>query len=201
MRLAADRLSAEARGIVPAADLFRALHDALPEDTIVVDEIVCQGESFLHFLFESKPFRQVRGWHGALGTGLGVALGVKTACPQQVVVCVIGDGAWHYNPVPAALGFAQEHELAVLIVVCNNGQYRSQTVDLQSFYPNGAAVTGNNFIGNVIQPMPDYYKAGDGYGGAGERVSRSPDLAAAIARGLASVAAGRTYILDVLVDP
>ncbi len=117
MRLAADRLSAEAQGVVPAGDLFRAFHNALPEDTIVVDEIVCQGEAFLHFLFESKPFRQVRGWHGALGTGLGVALGVKTACPQQTVVCVIGDGAWHYNPVPAALGFAQEHQLPVLIVV------------------------------------------------------------------------------------
>ena len=201
MRMEADRLSATAQGVVPAADLFRALHDALPEDAIAVDEIVCQGESFVHFLFESKPFRQVRGWHGALGTGLGVALGVKTACPQQMVFCVIGDGAWHYNPVPAALGFAQEHALPILIVVCNNGQYRSQTADLERFYPEGAAVTGNTFVGNVIQPMPDYYKAADGYGGAGERVTRSADLATAIARGLAAVAGGQTYILDVLVDP
>ena len=88
-----------------------------------------------------------------------------------------------------------------LIVVCNNGQYSSQTVDLERFYPEGAAVTGNNFIGNVIAPMPDYYKAADGYGGAGERVSRSADLAAAIARGLAAVAKERTFILDVIVDP
>jgi len=201
IRLEADRLSAAAQGVVPAGDLFRALHDALPEGAIAVDEIVCQGEAFLQFLFESKPFRQVRGWHGALGTGLGVALGVKTACPHQTVVCVIGDGAWHYNPVPAALGFAQENALPILIVVCNNGQYRSQTADLERFYPDGAAVTGKTFIGNVIEPMPDYYKAADGYGGAGERVSRSADLETAISRGLAAVAGGQTYILDVLVDP
>jgi acetolactate synthase I/II/III large subunit len=201
MRTEADRLSAMAQGVVPASDLFRALHEALPDNAIAVDEIVCQGEAFQHFLFESKPFKQVRGWHGALGTGLGVALGVKVACPLQTVVCIIGDGAWHYNPVPAALGFAQENALPILIIVCNNGQYSSQTVDVKKFYPEGAAVTGNNFIGNVIQPMPDYYKAADGYGGAGERVSRSVDLAAAITRGLAAVAGGQTFILDVLVDP
>ena len=65
----------------------------------------------------------------------------------------------------------------------------------------GLDETGNTFVGNVIQPMPDYHKAADGYGGAGERVTRSADLATAIARGLAAVAGGRTYILDVLVDP
>jgi thiamine pyrophosphate-dependent acetolactate synthase large subunit-like protein len=170
-------------------------------EALVVDEIVCQGALFQHFLFESKPIQQVRGWHGALGTSLGVALGVKVARPRQTVVCVIGDGAWHYNPVPAALGFAQEYGTPLLIVVCNNGQYASQTANLRKFYPEGSAVAGQDFIGNVIRPTPDYCKAADGYGGAGERVSRSANLAAAIERGLASVAGGRTFILDVIVDP
>ena len=53
----------------------------------------------------------------------------------------------------------------------------------------------------MIRPTPDYYKAADGYGGPGERVSRSTNLAAAIERGLASVAGGATFILDVIVDP
>jgi acetolactate synthase-1/2/3 large subunit len=201
MRATADRMAASADGVVPAPALFRALHDALPEDAIAVDEIVCQMDFFLHFLFASKPIEQVRGWHGALGTSLGVALGVKVARPDRLVVCVIGDGAWHYNPVPAALGFAQEHGTPLLIVVCNNGQYGSQTLNVRKFYPDGAAVAANDFVGNVIAPMPDYHRAADGYGGAGERVSRIADLAAAIGRGLASVADGRTYILDVLVDP
>jgi acetolactate synthase-1/2/3 large subunit len=201
MRAAAGRMSASARGVVAAPDLFRALHGALPDDAIAVDEIVCQGDVFLQLLFESKPIQQVCGWHGALGTGLGAALGIKVARPDHLVVCVIGDGAWHYNPVPAALGFAQEHGTPLLIVVCNNGQYRSQTVNLEKFYPDGAAVTSNQLVGNVIHPMPDYYKAADGYGGAGERVSQATDLAPAIGRALAAVAGGRTYILDVLVDP
>jgi acetolactate synthase-1/2/3 large subunit len=69
------------------------------------------------------------------------------------------------------------------------------------YYPDGAAVSGHNFVGNVIHPMPDYYKAADGYGGAGERVANANDLGPAIERGLAAVAAGQSYILDVIVRP
>lgn len=65
-------------------------------------EIVAQIPAMLQFLFESKPFRQYRGWTGALGTSLGTALGVKLARPADTVVCVIGGGALHYNPVPSA---------------------------------------------------------------------------------------------------
>jgi acetolactate synthase-1/2/3 large subunit len=75
----------------------------------------------IQFLYARKYFEQYRGWAGALGTGLGTALGVKVARPQQVVVCIIGDGAWHYNPVPAALGFAQEYGVPLLTVLCNTG--------------------------------------------------------------------------------
>ena len=65
---------------------------------------------------------------------------MKVARPGQTVVCFIGDGAWHYNPVPAALGFAQEYGTPLLIVVCNNGQCASQTANVRKFYPQGAAV-------------------------------------------------------------
>ncbi|MEM1235221.1 MAG: thiamine pyrophosphate-binding protein, partial [Pseudomonadota bacterium] len=106
----AERRAAEAEqerpvedGKVAAEDLFDALHDALPDDAIAVDEIVAQVPQYLSRMFRAKPFRQVRGWQGALGTSLGVALGVKTALPENTVVAVVGDGAWHYNPVPAAV--------------------------------------------------------------------------------------------------
>src|SRR5262249_56128790 len=92
------------------------------------------------FLFESKPFRQYRGWTGALGTSLGTALGVKLARPGDTVVCVIGDGALHYNPVPAALGFAQQNGLPILIVVCDNRGYFSQTWNVYKYFGDGAAL-------------------------------------------------------------
>jgi len=200
-RAAAQRALEKARDVVPASALFRALHAALPASSAIVDEIVAQGPEMIQFLFESKPFRQYCGWFGGLGTSLGTALGVKLARPDDTVVCVIGDGALHYNPVPAALGFAQEYRLPILIVVCDNRGYVSQTWNVLKYFGEGAAVRGRNFVGDVIAPTPDYAKLVEAYGGSGERVTRAEDLPAALERALATLAAGRSFLLDVFVTP
>ena len=186
---------------VPAAALFKALHRALPASSSIVDEIVAQVPQMTQFLFESKPFRQFRGWTGALGTSLGTALGVKLARPGDTVVCVIGDGAFHYNPVPAALGFAQQHGAPILVVVCDNRGYASQTWNVHKYFGQGAAVRSGQFFGDVITPTPDYVKLVEAYGGAGERVEKTADLEPAIERVLAALAAGRSALLDVFVTP
>ena len=197
----ADAALAQVERAVPAAALFRALHRALPASSSIVDEIVAQIPQMTQFLFESKPFRQYRGWTGALGTSLGTALGVKLARPGDTVVCVIGDGALHYNPVPAALGFAQQNTLPLLIVVCNNRGYFSQTWNVFKYFGDGAAVRSGQFTGNVITPTPDYAKLAEAYGGVGERVEKTADLESAIDRALAATASGKTALLDVFVTP
>src|SRR5262249_58234167 len=81
----ADAALARARDAVPAAELFRALHRALPASSIVVDEIVAQTPQMLQFLFEQKPIEQYRGWVAALGTSIGTALGAKLARPDRLL--------------------------------------------------------------------------------------------------------------------
>jgi acetolactate synthase-1/2/3 large subunit len=197
----ADGALAAVEGAVPAAALFRALHRALPASSAIVDEIVAQIPQMTQFLLESKPFRQYRGWTGALGTSLGTALGVKLARPGDTVVCVIGDGALHYNPVPAALGFAQQYGLPILIAVCDNRGYTSQTWNVYKYFGDGAAVRSGQFTGNVIAPTPDYARLAEAYGGVGERVEKLGDLDSAIDRAPAALASGKTALLDVFVTP
>jgi acetolactate synthase-1/2/3 large subunit len=197
----ADAALAQVHGAVPAAALFRALHHALPAASSIVDEILAELPQMMQFLFESKPFRQYRGWTGALGTGLGTALGVKLARPDDTVVCVVGDGAFHYNPAPAALGFAQEHRTPILIVLCDNRGYTSQTWNVHKYFGDGAAVRSGQFFGNVISPTPDYVKLAEAYGGTGERVEDDGALEPAIDRALESIRRGRTALLDVIVTP
>lgn len=138
---------------------------------------------------------------GALGTSIGTALGVKAARPDRSVVCILGDGALHYNPVPAAFGFAQEHGLPILAVVCDNRGYVSQTWNVHKYFPDGAAARTGQYFGNMITPTPDYAKLVEAYGGIGERVTEPAALDAAIARALAALAAGRSALLDVFVEP
>src|SRR5262249_15245373 len=197
----ADAALAQVEGAVPAAALFRALHRVLPTSSSIVDEIVAEIPQMTQFLFESKPFRQYRGWMGALGTGLGTTLGVKLARPGDTVGCIIGDGALHYNPVPAALGFAQQHGAPILIVVCDNRGYTSQTWNVYKYFAEGAAVRSGQFFGNVITPTPDYVKLAEAYGGTGERVEKPADLEAAIERSLAALAAGAAALRRALLSP
>jgi acetolactate synthase I/II/III large subunit len=143
----------------------------------------------------------VRGWNGALGTGLPTALGVKLARPKQLVVSVIGDGAFHYNPVPASFGLSQQYGLPILVVLCNNRGYVSQEWNLQKYFPDGYAIRTNNLYGRVIDPTPDYAKLAEAYGGFGERVDRPEDLEPALSRALDAIAAGSLALLDVVVAP
>ena len=197
----AEAGAAAATSPLTAAQLFSALHRALPESTACVDEIIAPMPQMMDFLYEEKQFDQFRGWMGALGTSLGTALGVKLARGDGPVLCIIGDGAWHYNPVPAALGFAQEYRHPLFIVLCNNRQYVSQTWNVLRYFPEGEAVKNHNFVGNQIEPAPNYIKQVEAYGGLGETVTEASQLDAAIQRALASLDEGKTFLLDALIAP
>jgi acetolactate synthase-1/2/3 large subunit len=186
---------------VHASALFQALQQALPPGSAIVDEVVVHTAFMVQTLFQSKSFKQYRGWAGALGTGLPTALGVRLAEPDNPVVCVIGDGAFSYNPVPASFGLAQQYKLPILIVLCNNQGYASQAWNVQKYFPEGAAVRTGNYYGRVIDPTPEYWKLAAAFGGYGERVSTPESLEPAIQRGLAAIANGQFALLDVLVTP
>lgn len=90
--------------------------------------------------------------------------------------------------------------MPLLIVLCNNRQYASQTWNILRYYPDGAAVRSGNFVGNKIEPMPDYVKTVEAYGGAGERVQSIEALEPAIRRGLQVIGKGQTFLLDTLLQ-
>jgi len=186
---------------IHAALLFDTLHRLLPERSVVVDEIIAQVPAMIRHLFRDRDIDHIRGWAGALGTGLPTALGVKLARPDDVVVCVIGDGAFSYNPVPASLGLAQQYRVPVLVVICNNQGYVSQEWNLYKYFPSGYALRDNNPYGRVIEPTPDYAAIAPAFGAHGECVTDPAQLEPAIRRGLEAVAAGRLALLDVRLEP
>ena len=136
--------------------------------TLSLTQVPC----YTHFLFQnpSKHFQHVRGWQGGLGTGIGVGLGAKVGNPDKVVVCIIGDGAFNYNPIPAAFGFAQQYNVPLLVCIMNNSGYISQTWNFYRYFPNGAALNSNNTLGNVISPTPKYSLLAPVWGGNGYEV-------------------------------
>jgi acetolactate synthase-1/2/3 large subunit len=176
------------------------LNAVLPDDAIVVNETITHRLDLHHALDRLAPGAFFEASYGGLGVGLGLALGAKHAHPGRTVVCTIGDGAFHYNPVVASLGAAQEHGLPLLVVLFNNAGYLSQKRDVANYYPKGEAVRTGKVVGTPIAPRPDYVKLAEAYGGWGEKVEKPGELRAALKRGLEQ-ARSRLALIDVVLAP
>ena len=69
------------------------------DDAIIVKEALTPSE---HLNFTKPGTFYSLGQGGALGWGLGTALGLKAAAPDKLVICAVGDGSYMFgNPIPA----------------------------------------------------------------------------------------------------
>lgn len=177
------------------------LSQALPADALVVEETITHRLAIHRYLDTLKSGSFFAGCVGGLGTGLSTALGVKSANPKRPVVCLIGDGSFSYDPVPAVYGAAQEHNLPFLTIMFNNQGYLSQKSGIPKYYPDGWAVKSKNFSGLHIKPCPEYAEIMKAFDGYGEKVEEPGDVRKAVERGLRAAAGGQAALLDIRLKP
>ena len=193
--------AAGARKSIETRWVVHELNQVLPANALVVDETITHRLEINRRLESLGPGRFFEGSYGGLGTGLGSALGVKAAAPDRPVIALIGDGAFNYNPALAALGFAQEHRMPILIVMFNNSGYLSQKSGIPQHYPEGFAVKSKTFVGTSIAPSPDYAGVARAFDGYGEKVETPDQVRPALLRGLAALAKGQLALLDMRLEP
>ena len=178
-------------------NLCATLGEVLPRDTIYVDETTSHRGLIHRYVRHQGPWSFIRTPSG-LGQSLGMSLGVKLASPDRPVVVLVGDGAFHYNPVIPCLGFAQRAGLPILIVVFNNKGYRSMGNNQRNDYPDGAGARHNLLYGSIIS-VAEYDELAKPFGGVGIRVEDPANLKAALREGWAAVKSGKTVIVNVLL--
>ena len=110
----------------------------------------------------------------------------------------IGDGSLMYNPLVPTLGLSAEQDLPLLILVFNNSQYAVMKHFHKRFYPDGTAVSDDDYYGVNIKG-PDYEQAARMVGGYCQRVEAPADLPAAVEAAYASVKVGKTAILNLIM--
>lgn len=201
-QIRADIAAAEAKAtavdaIAPAA-LVKALRDVLAGDTVYVDETITHTRAVQQHLEWSEPRRYFY-VQGGLGQGIGVALGIKMAAPDKPVTLLLGDGTFLYNPVVQALGAARDNALPFLIVIFNNGKYQSMKLNHLRAYPDGVAVKHDLFHGVDLGTQPPLHRFGEPFGMHCAEVSKASELVPALQAAAASVAGGRTAILNVML--
>ncbi|HYZ42494.1 MAG TPA: thiamine pyrophosphate-dependent enzyme, partial [Stellaceae bacterium] len=200
-RITAAQLAVEANAkgadrIEPLA-LVGALREAMPSDTIYVEETITHAG----MLRQHLPWSQPQSFFhpgGGLGQGLGMALGVKLGAPNRPVAALIGDGSFLYNPVVQALGASRASGLPILIIVCNNGQYRAMQTGHLHHYPDGVAQEADIWHGVAIDG-PDYAELGKPFGFHGQKVDKPGQLPDAIRAAMRAVEDGNTAILNIVL--
>jgi benzoylformate decarboxylase len=187
--------NARREGTLSAAYVASELAQILPPRAVMVDEAISNREAFVSFLKFGDPLAYWGAKGLSLGHSTGAALGIKLAAPDRTVVNVVGDGSLMYYP--QALWSLANVKVPVLVLVVNNASYRVLKLIWNRWGgPWGdspALPPGLNFG----EPKIDFVKIADSMGVAGERVSKSTELRAAVERGLAADA---PYLLDVRVD-
>ena len=166
-----------------------AIASAITPETIVVGD----GAEAYHWLNET--IRQVRpasylthGFLGAVGFGLGLAIGAQAAHPDRPVLCLVGDGAVGFTI--AEFDTMVRHNLPIVVLVMNNRSWAaSQHFQELAVGPN--RVTGTR-LGDAR-----YHEVAAGFGCGSAHVTRIEQLEPAIRDAFAS---GRPYCLNVEID-
>ncbi|MDP1752085.1 MAG: thiamine pyrophosphate-binding protein [Reyranella sp.] len=139
----------------PQVGFLKAIRAALPEDGIFVDEVSQMGFASRVALPIEKPRTYLSpGYQDNLGWGFGTALGAKAAMPHKKVLAIAGDGGFMYQV--GELATAARHNLAVVVVVFDNGAFGNVKRIQQQHY-------GNRLIASDLH-NPDFGKLADSFG-------------------------------------
>ena len=200
--MAANRSSFKA-GLVAAqqSDAFpmrpeRILADAravLPRDVIITTDVGWNkngvGQQFDIFTPGSIL---TPGGFATMGFGAPAAIGAKLACPDRVVVSLVGDGGFGQNP--AMLATAVESSVPVIWVIMNNCAFGTIAGLQLAHY---GTTTGTLFMKDGAPFQADFAAIARAYGADGVRVTSAEGFKPALE---AAMAANRPFVIDVAMQ-
>ncbi len=171
--------------------VLRALSQAFPEGVWCVDV----GEHLTmaqHYLRIETPDRyHSKNGLGSMGSGLGVAIGVKLARPGATVIGLCGDGgfAMHAGEILTCA----ERRIGVVFAVFNDGCWNMVEHGMRTVYGRAAVPLAHH--------TADIAAAARAFGGVGVRVETPDHLAKAFLRDAVAHADGLPLVLDIRIDP
>lgn len=181
--------------------LAMELNNRLAADATIVTETATSDFFLWRYMdfHQANPGRKhVTSSGGCLGWGIGAAIGTKIGQPDRPVALMVGDGSFQFGV--QALWSAARYEVPVAIIIWNNTSYQANRRALHHY--GGRAADTGKYIGCYLgSPKIDNIKIANGYGIEGEFVSEPEKLAKAIDRCLKIVDSGRSYVLDIEIQP
>ena len=175
-------------GTVQYPEIIRMVADAVSDDAII-----CNGAgnyaAFLHKYYVYRDYRtQLAPTSGSMGYGVPAAVATKLANPSKSVIAFAGDGC--FMMTSQELATAMQYDLAVVMIVVNNGMYGTIRMHQERNYPG--RVVGTKLVN------PDFAAFARSFGAHGETVEQTSDFLPALERAMAS---GKAAVIELKVDP
>jgi acetolactate synthase-1/2/3 large subunit len=196
----AARLAAEpgVTGEISPHHLCAKLVKALGPSGVVINEAIRNIPTVLAQMPRTEPGTLV----GLAGAGLGfaasVALGLKLAMPDRIVMPIMGDGTFYFSNPQSVLAVSQKYGLPVFMVVLDNSGWGAVKEATLRVYPAGEAKAASDYGADFGTDM-NFGKIAEAAGAHGEFLSEPADVDGAIARCLAAVRSGRSAVLHAKV--
>jgi acetolactate synthase I/II/III large subunit len=150
--------------------MIQALYEATGGDAIVSSDIgqhQMWAAQYYHF---DRPRRWINsGGLGTMGFGLPAAMGAKVGCPDQLVVCISGDGSFQMNI--QELATCAEEGIDVKTFIMNNG-YLGMVRQWQELFWD------RRYSQVARGRWPDFVKVAEGFGATGMRLTDKTTLVA-----------------------
>ena len=182
--MSAERLMAEVAAVAP-------------DDAIIINDAVTSGAALLDSFDFDEPGSVYGGRGGALGWGMGGALGVKLANPDRPVIAVDGDGSAMMTV--QGLWTAANENLPVVYIVCNNSTYRVLKLNMNLYKTHimKEETPVSRYMGMDFPLRPDFSRIAHGMGVHARRIEDPVEVGPAVKEALDS---GKPALLDVVID-
>jgi acetolactate synthase-1/2/3 large subunit len=158
-------------------------------DAVVVTDVGQHQMWVAQFYRFNRPRTHITsGGLGTMGFGFPAAMGAKFARPNDMVICVSGDGSFQMNM--QELATAVENNMDLKIIVINN-EHHGMVRQWQTMFFN------SNYSASHFDVMPDFVKLAEAFGAKGLRAKRPDELEATLREGLFTEG---VVLIEVIVD-
>lgn len=161
----------------------------VPKDTIIATDVgqhQMWAIKYLHFKYPGQLLTS--GGFGAMGFGLGAAIGAQIGNPDRRVIHITGDGCFRMNC--NELATEEYYGLPIVSVIFNNG-----TLGMVRQWQT--LLYGKRYSQTTLNRGPDFVKLAEAYGLRGWRVRNRAEMEKAFAEALTC---GCGAVIDCIID-
>ena len=170
---------------------------ALPADTIITDDSITTRDSVHGAIEFSEPGSVFGERGGAIGWGMGAALGIKLAHPDRPVVAIVGDGSSMMTV--QALWTAANENIPVVYVICNNRTYRILKLSMNTYQTQvrGQEAPTSRYMGMDFPVPLNIAGIAEAIGVYGRKIEDPAEIGPAMRHALEL---GKPSVLDISID-